>query len=390
MSRTRRRDATILLPVYRANPDYLRLTLDSVIRVAETQGNTEVILFNDCSPDDSQSIIDEYADRYPRIIRKMKSEHNLGVGNARTEMCKVAHGRYILSFDQDDIMLPFDLGGVIGMMDRNPQYGASYSPKFLFDENGLTGEVHGGAPSEFNAFFTPKVNINAMVIRAEVLAEHEWFKPVPDCAINDDVFLMIRLAADTEFHFDEANPRVLYRIHKKQNSLLFHHEDQLPFRWMAEYMTKQQPELYRRILANKPPRLTPENRHWVLGMMGAAVFLNQDKPDLVLPIVVKACELNPDDYGAWEHRLLVLGIVDRHDDFMNLFKFAVEKFKGQSPTKEMQLICALGTYYRVTNRKIPDSIWDRYEKLQKEYGRPPKIVLDNLPEKRKRIEARTK
>ena len=50
-----------------------------MIRVAETQGNTEVILFNDCSPDDSQRIIDEYAVRYPSIIRKMKSEHNLGL-----------------------------------------------------------------------------------------------------------------------------------------------------------------------------------------------------------------------------------------------------------------------------------------------------------------------
>lgn len=374
-----RRDATILLPVYRANPDYLRLTLDSVIRLAATQGNTEVILFNDCSPDDSQRIIDEYAARYPGIVRKMKSEHNLGVGNARTEMCKAARGRYILSFDQDDIMLPFDLGGVIAMMDANPQYGASYSTKFLFDENGLTGEVHGGSPSEFNAFFTPKMNINAMAIRADLLASHEYFRPVPDCAINDDVFLMIRLGADTEFHFDEDRPRVLYRMHAKQNSLRFHHENQTPFRWMAEYMAKQQPALYRRILANDPPKLTQKNHRWVLGLMGVAIFLNQRNTALSISIAEKACELAPDDYGAWEHRLLLLGMADRHDEFMKVFDCAMRKFGGQSPTKEIQIVRTMGSYFSHIKKSLPKSFSERYYELLRQIGKPPKIVLDNLP-----------
>lgn len=375
----KKRDATILLPVYRANPDYLRLTLDSVIRVAETQGDTEVILFNDCSPDDSQRIIDEYASRYPDIVRKMKSDHNLGVGNARTEMCKAALGRYILSFDQDDIMLPFDLGGVIAMMDANPRYGASYSRKYLFNENGLTGEVHGGSLSEFNAFFAPKININAMVIRADVLAAHKYFMPVPDCAINDDVFLMIRLAGDCEYHFDEANPRLLYRVHGKQNSLRFHHEDQRPFRWMAEYMTKQQPDLYKRILANDPPPLTPENRKWVLGLMGAALFLKQKDFDFSIPIARKACEIAPDDYGAWEHKLLVLVMANRFDEFMETFNEAARRFRGQSPDKEIQFLVAMSKFHMMKRKQLPQEILSRYNELSKLNAAPPPIVLENLP-----------
>ena len=381
MTSPERRDATILLPVYRANPDYLRLTLDSVIRVAQTQGNTEVILFNDCSPDDSQRIIDEYASRYPNIVRKMRSEHNLGVGNARTEMCKVARGRYILSFDQDDIMLPFDLGRVIRMMDDNPQFGASYSRKYLFNEKGLTGEVHGGSLSEFNAFFAPKININAMVIRAETLASHEWFRPVPDCAINDDVFLMIRLGADTKYHYDEANPRLLYRVHEKQNSLLFHHKNQTPFHWMADYMTKQKPALYKRILANDPPKLTPENRGWVLGLMGAAIFLNQKNADIALPIVDKACEIVPDDYGAWEHKLLLLCIFHRDKEIQETFAAAMERFSGQSPDKEIALIMAMGKYYRSIGKQLPQKIIKRYRELDALSIAPPPIVLENLPKR---------
>ena len=350
-----------------------------MIRVAEAQGNTEVILFNDCSPDDSQRIIDEYASRYPYIVRKMCSEHNLGVGNARTEMCKAARGRYILSFDQDDIMLPFDLGGVIGMMDANPRYGASYSRKYLFNSKGLTGEVHGGCLSEFNAFFAPKININAMVIRADVLAAHDYFRPVPGCAINDDVFLMIRLAADTEYHYDEANPRLLYRVHEKQNSLLFHHENQKPFQWMAGYMTERQPALYKRILANDPPKLTEKNRRWVLGLMGAAIFLRQNDTGLVIPIAEKACEIAPDDYGAWEHRLLLLAIANRYDEFMDVFRTASDRFKDRSPAIELQFISAMAKYFRSLRRPLPESAGRRYAELSKLNSAPPRIVLDNLP-----------
>jgi hypothetical protein len=275
-------------------------------------------------------------------------------------------------------MLPFDLGGVIRIMDENPQYGASYSRKFLFNNKGLTGEVHGGALSDFNAFFAPKININAMVIRAEVLAAHGYFKPVPNSAINDDVFLMIRLGADCEYHFDEANPRLLYRVHDKQNSRLFHHEDQNPYRWMAAYMTEQQPALYERILANDPPKLTKNNRRWVLGLMGAALFLRQHEHSLVLPITEKACEIAPDDYGAWEHRILVLAMMKRHDEIMDVFQSAVERFKGQSPTKEIQLISAMSKYYRSIRKQLPDAMMKRYTDLMTQNSTPPKIVVDAL------------
>ena len=310
----------------------------------------------------------------------MRSEHNIGVGNARTERCTNARGRYILSFDQDDIMLPFDLGGIVRMLDRNPKYAASYSRKYLFNTKGLTGEVHGGSLSEFNAFFAPKLNINAMVIRADVLAAHEWFRPVPGCAINDDVFLMIRLGADCDYLYDVDNPRVLYRVHDKQNSRLFHHEDQNPFRWMAEYMTKQKPDLYTRILANDPPRLTAANHKWVLGLMGAAVFLEQKKAQLALSIVQKAREIAPDDYGAWEQLLRVLAIARQpFKAIQDAFHTATERFRGEPVDRELQIVIAYASLHQVLRKTIPKDVSARLNELQASYARPPQIVLDNLP-----------
>ena len=310
----------------------------------------------------------------------MHSDHNLGVGSARTEMCRHARGRYILSFDQDDIMLPFDLRGIVDMLDRTPQYAASYSRKYLFNSTGLTGEVHGGSLSEFNAFFAPKLNINAMVIRADVLAAHDWFRPVPGCAINDDVFLMIRLGADCDYHYDADRPRVLYRVHDKQNSRLFHHEDQNPFRWMAEYMTKQKPDLYRRILANDTPRLTAANRKWVLGLMGAAVFLVQRNAPLAFAIAQKASEIAPDDYGTWEQFLRVMAIARKPEKtILDTFHHASERFRGEPVDRELQLCFSLESIWRVRRKPLPAGLDRHINELIAIYTKPPQIVLDNLP-----------
>ena len=148
---------------------------------------------------------------------------------------------------------------------------------------------------------------------------------------------------------------------------------------MAAYMTEQQPALYKRILANNPPKLTPENRRWVLGLMGAAVFLRQKETGLAMSIVNRACEIAPDDYGAWEHKLLLLAMAKRHDEFMETFQAAVERFKGQSPTKELQFINAMGRYYGMLRKPLPKPVATRLGELTKKFCAPPRIVLDNIP-----------
>ena len=150
---------------------------------------------------------------------------------------------------------------------------------------------------------------------------------------------------------------------------------------MAEYMTKQQPDLYKRILANDLPALTPENRKWVLGLMGAAIFLNQKDSDLSLAISEKALEIAPDDYGVWEHRILLLSMAHRNKEVLKTFETALERFKGQSPDKTLAFINALGKHCRSLGQLPPRKTMDLYRKLDKLNSAPPKIVLDNLPKK---------
>ena len=89
---------SIIIPVYNTEI-YLKECLDSVIN--QTFKNIEIIIVNDCSPDNSESIILEYMSKDPRI-KYIKHDKNLGLGGARNTGITNATGEWIAFVDSDD------------------------------------------------------------------------------------------------------------------------------------------------------------------------------------------------------------------------------------------------------------------------------------------------
>lgn len=89
---------SIIVPVYNVEK-YIRKCLDSLVN--QTLNDIEVIVVNDGSPDNSQSIIDEYVKKYPKIVKSYIKE-NGGQGSARNYGLERATGEYIGYVDSDD------------------------------------------------------------------------------------------------------------------------------------------------------------------------------------------------------------------------------------------------------------------------------------------------
>ena len=92
-------EISIIIPVYNVE-QYLRRCLDSCIN--QTFKNIEIIAVNDCSPDNSASIMKEYEKKYPQIMRCVYLNKNLRQGGARNKGIDIARGKYILFVDSDD------------------------------------------------------------------------------------------------------------------------------------------------------------------------------------------------------------------------------------------------------------------------------------------------
>lgn len=90
---------SVIIPVYNTE-QYLAECLDSVIN--QTLKEIEIIIVNDNSPDNSMSIIRQYAERNSNII-VIDKPMNEGVGKARNDGIAAATGEFVCFMDSDDL-----------------------------------------------------------------------------------------------------------------------------------------------------------------------------------------------------------------------------------------------------------------------------------------------
>ena len=105
---------SILMPVYNTAP-YLKEAMDSML--SQTFKDFELIVLNDCSPDNADEILDTYNDT--RIVR-YKGERNMGLSNVLNAGMDMARGKYIARMDSDDISLPNRLEIQVKYMEEHP------------------------------------------------------------------------------------------------------------------------------------------------------------------------------------------------------------------------------------------------------------------------------
>lgn len=96
---------SIIMPIYNVDK-WLEEAIDSVInqkRISFEQ-DIQLILVNDCSPDNSEDICLRYKNKYPHNIEYIKNPQNMGLSNTRNNGLNYIKGKYINFFDPDDIL----------------------------------------------------------------------------------------------------------------------------------------------------------------------------------------------------------------------------------------------------------------------------------------------
>jgi len=106
---------SIIMPVYNTAP-FLREAMDSML--SQTFSDFELIVLNDCSPDNAEEILDTYDD--PRIVR-YRGEKNVGLSNVLNIGIELARGKYIARMDSDDISLPNRLQVQVDYLEAHPE-----------------------------------------------------------------------------------------------------------------------------------------------------------------------------------------------------------------------------------------------------------------------------
>ncbi len=121
---------SIITPSYKSER-FIAECIKSVL--AQTYENWEMIIVDDCSPDDANNIIKEYQKKDARI-KFIQLKQNSGPAVARNTAIKEANGRFIAFLDADDLWMPQKLQKQIDfMLKDNIEF--SFSEYVKIDEN---------------------------------------------------------------------------------------------------------------------------------------------------------------------------------------------------------------------------------------------------------------
>ena len=101
---------SVVIPAYNCIK-YIQHAVDSVLM---QDVPLEVIVIDDCSQDDLDSVMEQYRDD-PRV-RYYKNEHNLGVSQTRNKGVSLAKGNYVAFLDSDDYWAPDKLKKQLAMI----------------------------------------------------------------------------------------------------------------------------------------------------------------------------------------------------------------------------------------------------------------------------------
>lgn len=113
---------------------YIRQCLQSIVDQV-TNFEFEVIVGDDCSIDDTRSIIKEFQTKYPEIVKPIFQEKNIDSGNYNyLTVHRAARGQYVAHIDGDDYALPGKLQKQADLLDSDNDITAVWHRVDYFDD----------------------------------------------------------------------------------------------------------------------------------------------------------------------------------------------------------------------------------------------------------------
>lgn len=126
---------TILCTSYNQE-NYIKQALDSFV-MQKTNFGFEVIIGDDCSTDNTQRIIKEYAQKYPHIIKPIFREKNLGPNPNFVDVASRVKTEFVALCEGDDYWTDeFKLQKQVDMLDANPDYALCFHNVRFFHDDG--------------------------------------------------------------------------------------------------------------------------------------------------------------------------------------------------------------------------------------------------------------
>lgn len=201
---------------------YIAQALDSVL-MQQTDFDFEIVLGEDCSTDNTRSIVLDYQRRYPDKIKVLLSENNMGMTRNFIQTFNACTGEYVALLEGDDYWLsPLKLQKQVNVLDKHYDLSICFHNTNWIDDNSNIIRISNSKQKQMTDIYDIIdgwfIMTASIVFRKKFLINlPEWFMHVG----NGDYALQLLLADNGKiFYIDELMSN--YRKHACGASSRFH------------------------------------------------------------------------------------------------------------------------------------------------------------------------
>ena len=212
---------SVITPTYNSGK-FIGKTIESVI--GQTYKNWEMIVVDDGSTDDTESIARSYSSKDSRI-KYLSLGHNSGrPAVPRNYGIKHANGEYIAFLDSDDLWLPGKLEKQIKLFQISNETAMVYTRYKTIEGDTISSRIFpkNGRYKSGNIFkslyLRSFVACSSVMVKRSVLDQVGLFSADPDLIAIEDTDLWLRIALKHVIKCTNNLPLILYRIHAKSIS----------------------------------------------------------------------------------------------------------------------------------------------------------------------------
>lgn len=203
---------SVIMPTYNCGK-FIGESIESVQK--QTYSQWELIIVDDCSTDDTTSIVQKYKTTDKRI-KYHKLEKNSGPAVARTKAMELASGNYMAFLDSDDLWVPNKLERQLKFMESH-QYAFTCTAYEQIDEDGKKlGRVIKTVPkTSYNRLLLDcPVGNSTVMYNVDIMGK---FK-VPNIRKRNDDALWLQMLKKEPYIMGMSDVLMLYRLRKNSVS----------------------------------------------------------------------------------------------------------------------------------------------------------------------------
>ena len=206
---------SVIIPAYNC-AKYITCAIDSALRQEQVNQafDLEIIVINDCSPDNMDTVMEQYTSD-PRIIY-VKNEKNMGAAKSRNKGVNLAQGEYIAFLDGDDYWTEDKLIKQWNTVKKNGAVLCTTARELITPEGDLTGKIIPVKPmiTYKELLKHNSINCSSVLIRTDVAKEF----PMHHEESHEDYIMWLEILQKYKMACGINEPLLKYRLSNQGKS----------------------------------------------------------------------------------------------------------------------------------------------------------------------------